>query len=484
MNSSHPPSRSRPSCCIFVASLSLKLDDKVLLQTIKQNFQKFGDIKLIKVLRDAKNRPYAFVQYFNTNDADVAVQSSKGMILNNRPCRVEKAKVNRTLFIKQLKIPSPNKFNIELVINEFSKHGEIEQVISMVDFINLVKENKIEQPKDNVKSLIKEHVDIFQKEPTGSLNDNCWFLQFAYREDAITAHALYQNIKDEYLVHWAENIDLSNASEETYNLAHKFKHLINYDTNQSASITTHNTNLEIDVYSIFVGQLTQSCTHEALYEKFSKHGAITNLKLFTRNPKNCYAFITYSNNRSAGSAIETENHTYFNNKSIHVQYRELQHDNAESKHKQNRAQHKKQFNEPTSCTDQKNYERNGQYNMYQGNSRSNMNSSGSIYSPNQQIPYGYNDGGMPMLYNYSNQSDSHSSKTGSLSSLYSSSSTPNSVMSTNKLYPGSNPYQNMPYSRNSVDFSNTYPEEKKPVSSMINSLYNDVGPPMYPPPFP
>lgn len=482
MKSNNSPSRSRPSCCIFVASLSLKLDDKVLLQTIKQNFQKFGDIKLIKVLRDAKNRPYAFVQYLNSEDADVAVQSSKGMILNNRPCRVEKAKVNRTLFIKQENVSPSNKFNIELIISDFSKHGEIEQVVSMVDFINLVKENKIEQPKDNVKTLIKDHVDIFQKAPAGSLNDNCWFLQFAYREDAITAHALYQNIKDEYLVHWAENIDLSNANEDSYNLVHNFKHLINYESNQSLNMNIHNTNLEIDVYSIFVGQLTQSCTHEALYEKFSKYGVITNLKLFTRNPKNCYAFITYDNNRSAGSAIETENHTYFNNKSIHVQYRELQHDNAESKHKQNRTYLKKQFSEP-STTLQKNQERIGQYNMYQGTTRNNMNSSGNIYSPNQQIPYGYNEVSMPILYSYSNQSDTYNSKAGSMSSLYSS-STPNSILSTNGMYPSSNSYQNMPYSRSSVDFLNGYPEDNKPVSSMINSLYNDVGQPMYPPSFP
>ncbi|KAL6943694.1 hypothetical protein ACO0OE_003585 [Hanseniaspora uvarum] len=528
--------RSRPSCCVFVASLSLKLNDKILLETVKENFEKYGDIKLIKVLRDAKNRPYAFVQYFNTEDANLAVQNSKGVILNNRPCRVEKAKVNRTLFLKQLKLSSllstgdikPKRSNVENLIVDFVKHGEIEQIVSMDNFINLVKENKIEQPKNNVKELIKEHVDIFQTNPFGSLNDNCWFLQFAFREDAITAHALYQNIKNDYVVHWAENIDLSDGLEKDCNLVYKFQDLINKETNIAPTsnnlATKNNVNLEIDVYSIFVGQLTQTCTQDMLFDKFSIHGAITNLKLFTKNPNNCYAFITFEDNRSAGSAIETENHTYFNNKSIHVQYRELQHDNAETKKTNSRSYYKNNYNASgKACTQQKNYERNGKYNNfgykqqnnlnyqrndplakdgyyknqrndplakdgYYQNQQNKLNSTRNNYSPSQTAPYNYNqiynqDMSMPMMYSYSNpssetfssmnnmnnnlnpngihQSASRSTTGSSLGTLYSgSSSSSNSVMSNSGMYNSSNPSI---YANSNYDNSNMdYPNVYNP----------------------
>lgn len=53
----------------------------------------------IKVLKDNRNRPYAFVQFETVDEAKTALKKVHGFILNRRPLRCERARVNRTIFI-------------------------------------------------------------------------------------------------------------------------------------------------------------------------------------------------------------------------------------------------------------------------------------------------------------------------------------------------------------------------------------------------
>ena len=73
--SSEDSERGRPSACVFVASLCSTTADDDLCVSVTNLFEKWGKITRVKVLRDTRNRPYAFVQY--TNDKDAAA-ASKG----------------------------------------------------------------------------------------------------------------------------------------------------------------------------------------------------------------------------------------------------------------------------------------------------------------------------------------------------------------------------------------------------------------------
>lgn len=357
-NNNNENTRSRPSCCVFVASLSLEMSDQVLLNTVKNHFAKYGEIKLTKVLRDSSNRPYAFVQYFNTEDAHRALIESAGTLLNKRPVRVEMAKVNRTLFVKEIDI-----FNKELsdlsLFNNFTQIGELEQVLRLNDYAKLIKKSSVIEPTEPQRQLILENINSFDDNDLNTVSGK-WLVQFAFREDAISAHAFCQN-DSRYDVEWTSNVDLNGNDE--FNLVSKFckltkeviDELLKGDTtfklhfadsqiendlknNQlqlkhdmsDYSIIKKN-NLAIDVNSIFVGQLTLQCTKKDLLERFSKHGVIESIKLFNRNPNNCYAFITFKDKKATASAVEVENHSSMHNKSIHVQYRETNHINAEKK---------------------------------------------------------------------------------------------------------------------------------------------------------
>ena len=69
----------------------------------------------MKIRRDARGMPFAFVQYEvsrrvlgsiyhadsfkDENDAQRAISDGRGMLINGRPCRTEVAKVNRKLIL-------------------------------------------------------------------------------------------------------------------------------------------------------------------------------------------------------------------------------------------------------------------------------------------------------------------------------------------------------------------------------------------------
>jgi RNA recognition motif-containing protein len=92
---------SRPSSCVFVASLNATLTDDQLNNSVTRHFAQWGSIAFVKVLRDLCERPYAFVQFNTDDDAKNAIAKGQGTYLDNRYIRCEPARVNRTLFVYQ-----------------------------------------------------------------------------------------------------------------------------------------------------------------------------------------------------------------------------------------------------------------------------------------------------------------------------------------------------------------------------------------------
>lgn len=302
-----PITKGRPSSCIFVASLAAILTDDQLCHSVTEKFQCFGKLNGVKVLRDPQNRPYAFVQYTNDHDAQRALNLSQGSTLNDRVIRCEQARVNRTLFVSCSSPVSCR--DIESFCEQF---GELEQLIPSFT-------SDPNQPNTRKKNILPNFRFI---EPE-SYKIACWFIQFAFRDDAIRAFA---NIKAElsWTVHWVQNVKVPRK----YNLLSSFQKSL-YEKNDNKKDIYHessgnciNNRISIDRKSIFVGQLHKDTTTELLTKHFEIYGKIFNLKLIYK-PTNIFAFIEYDDESSAAIALEKENHSTFLGKTIHVQYKEI-----------------------------------------------------------------------------------------------------------------------------------------------------------------
>lgn len=266
--SSEEPERGRPSACVFVASLCSTTADDDLCVSVTNLFEKWGRITRVKVLRDTRNRPYAFVQYTNDEDAAAAIKEAQGASLDSRKIRCEPAKVNRTLF---LLLPRPiASDDITKLLGEF---GPIERLVSSMYF---------NSPEKSLPPFSKG-----------------WFCQFVYRDDAITAFASLSQ-SDKFSIEWAQNIDTLKATQGSDSVKPKF-----------------------DRCAIFIGQLSSDTTEEELRERFEPHGEIESLTIINNRDFNTFAFLRYTSERSAAKAVEAENHSLFKRRTMHVQFREF-----------------------------------------------------------------------------------------------------------------------------------------------------------------
>lgn len=259
--------RGRPSACVFVASLSSNLSDDVLCQSVTAHFKQWGEMKLVKVLRDPASRPYAFVQYAKDEEADLAISEGQHSILNGRTIRCEKARVNRTLYVE-----ISNKGICEKTLKKLMlRFGEVEKLVKVDD------------------EFLSDTSSLNQK-----TKSKRWFCKFVYRQDAISAFANLKT-KIDWSVEWTQNV------EDEYS--------------EVPEVT-------IDKHSIFVGHLDPRISKDELVERFENHGKIKEAILVNR-PLSNFAFIKFFTKEAAAAAVERENHSMFKYKTIHVQYREM-----------------------------------------------------------------------------------------------------------------------------------------------------------------
>ncbi|KAJ3110418.1 hypothetical protein HDU96_006637 [Phlyctochytrium bullatum] len=242
-----PGRKGLPQACLFVASLSSARTDEQLLRSVTDHFIQWGPLAHVKVLKDWMNRPYAFVQFENVEDAKRALVEAHNTVVDNRHIRVEQARVNRTLFIAKFNRSQPE--SVRPILEQF---GPVEDLTLLHNY------------------------------QTGK-SKGCGFVKYCYREDAIKA---------------AANMERGNV--------------------------------EVDLRSIFVGQLNQNLvTSQLLDERFRAYGAIESLQLVNKHPfdsRPAFAFITYAEEASAERAVVEErapqNAKQWLDRTIRVQYRE------------------------------------------------------------------------------------------------------------------------------------------------------------------
>lgn len=305
--------RGRPSSCVFVASLAASLSDDELCLSVTNSFKQYGELARVKVLRDHANRPYAFVQYKNDKDAKMALKMAQGSMLNGRTLRCESARVNRTLFITHQDSLEFNK-----IMELCEKFGELEQLVPNKEQNQFHRNNR------------KYHY------PTS--NGCSWFVQFAYRDDAIRAFANLRG-EPEWDVEWVQNIEVPkylnllnkrDSIDDIYRKGSKnHDQEDDYDSHNDegdidepksdSEVEPHNFET-IDRKSIFIGQLDPSVTKEKLNDRFSNHGEIVDINLISKST-NIFAFIQFDTEEAAAAALERENHAIFLSKTMHVQYK-------------------------------------------------------------------------------------------------------------------------------------------------------------------
>ncbi|KAI4157412.1 MAG: hypothetical protein L6R39_000694 [Caloplaca ligustica] len=75
--------------------------DEQLERAVEAAFARFGRC-FVKIRRDNKAMPFAFVQYEHATDAQRAITMGRGLIIEGRACRTEVAKVNRSLYLSKI----------------------------------------------------------------------------------------------------------------------------------------------------------------------------------------------------------------------------------------------------------------------------------------------------------------------------------------------------------------------------------------------
>jgi RNA recognition motif-containing protein len=251
-----------PQACLFVASISPSTTE----ESLQQFFSSYGEVVKTKILKDRSSKPYAFVQYKEVEQANEALIATHGQILDGRRLRVEKARVNRTLFIAKIDRGFTNT-QVREVCEEF---GPVESV-----------------------TIIRNH---FTNQSKG-----CGFVKYKYREDAMEAFANLKNSprKLPWVIEWATSTNDPDLQG-------------------------------IDKRNLFIGGLSPRVTKESLEERFGAYGKVESITLVNRdaeileqNPeeaRNAFCFLRYESEDSAIAAIEQENGADWLDRRIRVQY--------------------------------------------------------------------------------------------------------------------------------------------------------------------
>jgi len=282
-----------PKACLFVASLS----EDTTESDLQGLFGKYGEILKIKLLKDHVSRPYAFVQFSEADDASDAIEQTKGITVNDRRLRVERARVNRTLFIAKISRQMQDDQLKEIV----EEYGEVESV-----------------------TIIKNHQTNRSK--------GCGFVKFSFREDAAHALSELKEKQRKWVVEWAtSNNDPENLKVDKNNI---FIGSLNPQEISEELLSEH-FSVYGDIESITLINREDINNNEQNFNGVQSNQT-DDLNSSTSRPRNAFAFIRYKEQEHSAAAIQAENGKEWLGNKLRVQYCE----SKEMKNKR-RAKHPK-----------------------------------------------------------------------------------------------------------------------------------------------
>ncbi|KAK8877174.1 RNA recognition domain-containing protein [Apiospora arundinis] len=149
------------SACVFVANLPESMDNVKLERELNDSFGEFGAV-FIKIRRDKDNMPFAFCQYTNDKDAALAMAKGAGMVFQNRPCRTEMVRANRTFILRNYVGGEVSLEEARSVLQQFGAIGRLEEVSSdIADSIGIhqgiLVEFKNYDPNRDIQAAFRHH---------------------------------------------------------------------------------------------------------------------------------------------------------------------------------------------------------------------------------------------------------------------------------------------------------------------------------------
>ncbi|RFU34465.1 hypothetical protein B7463_g1862, partial [Scytalidium lignicola] len=271
--------RSPPSCCVFVANLLSTLSDAALRVEVIKVFRQFGVIS-VKIRRDIRHMPFAFVQYDNSDSAIRATSEGMGMYIAGRPCRTEKAKAHRLYYFER----HAGSLDVDEGKRILSHFGPIE-------FAYMV------SPIDRT---------------TFNLAEGGVMVQFIFYDDGKNALNYYHEHPEEYRM-----VDVNHLSKRMASKPSPAKH------RDPVADDAYLQQYDIDIRSVFVNNLPSTISEQELRRFFGTYGQIIRLSMHQSNSKYnsekfVFAFIEYETPQVAKMVIEAMNLREIGNKIIKV----------------------------------------------------------------------------------------------------------------------------------------------------------------------
>mmetsp|Transcript_10542 Transcript_10542/g.43013 ORF Transcript_10542/g.43013 Transcript_10542/m.43013 type:complete len:673 (+) Transcript_10542:185-2203(+) len=301
-----------PQACLFVASLANETTE----EAIRAFFGLYGQVLKIKLLKDRSARPYAFVQFQDMESAEAALQQTNGKSLDNRRLRVERAKVNRTLFLAKLSRALVGQQLREVV----EEYGPVESV-----------------------TIIKNHQTNKSK--------GCGFVKFVYREDAMDAFVGLKNKQRKWVVEWATstndpdllgvdkyNIFIGGLNPQLITQELLKERFIRYGDIESITLINRGADPALQQQQMMFQQQQQQQMQMAQQQAQGQEGQEEGQgqgesqgqgqteaeESAPMAPRSAFAFVRYKSAAHSAAAIENENGVEWLERRIRVQYCESQ----------------------------------------------------------------------------------------------------------------------------------------------------------------
>ncbi|KAL2180757.1 uncharacterized protein P884DRAFT_191098 [Thermothelomyces heterothallicus CBS 202.75] len=270
-----------PSACVFVANLPESKDDRALEAAVTREFSRFGTV-FVKIRRESKGNvagmPYAFAQYTNEENARVAMEEGRGILILGRPCRTEMVKANRTFVIYSRRGEEVTPDIAREILEPYGELSKCEMLsVQMQEAMSLPSAVLVEfakfDPKRDLNMAVRQHD--------------------GYRIDAF-------DVKKRNL------ISRGDADEEF---------LRKYD---------------VDRRSVFVGNLPVNTQKEELVSLFSNVGDVIGVNIISRvnfhgQVTRAFAFVEFSRADTPDLAVVNFNDTTFRGNVIKVERKMFKH---------------------------------------------------------------------------------------------------------------------------------------------------------------
>ncbi|PRP82616.1 hypothetical protein PROFUN_04921 [Planoprotostelium fungivorum] len=255
--------------CLFVSLIAPETTE----DSLRKFFRLYNLEPLrIVVLRDKSERalPYAYVQFMEVDQASIARLATHNRMLDGARIHIQKAKVNRTLFIAKME-KSITSAELRDLMESYGR----------VDHVTIIKNHQTNKSK------------------------GCGFVKFLTRDDAIKAHSSMKANKQRWVVEWAtSNNDPDALGIDRNNIF--IGGLNPVTTTKESLMERFSAYGKIDSISLVNKESDPT-------EEETESGV-----------RSAFAFVRFNDSKSSGMAIEQQNGALWNDKRIRVQYCESQ----------------------------------------------------------------------------------------------------------------------------------------------------------------